>query len=197
MPFDKQAIKSCSEMKLQILELTRISNFDEKALAYLDKSSISELRLNDLKVTDSGFELVSKMPQLALLQANRLQITDRGFASLKNATKLISFSVSYNKDITNQSTKLLESILARGHNQNIAEFRIDHTSITSASLTELKKLKGIKTIAVSGLVGFNSIVLDELRKALPGTNVEHLDAFRDHLMQYDEKSGAHENDWGF
>lgn len=188
MRFDEQSIKLCSEMKLDGFELSEIHDFDETALASLTKSSIGDLQLIDLDVTDTGFEIVSRIPRLALLSTRGLKITDRGFAHLRNTPKLVCFSVSFAKGITDQSSKTFELLFKHCPDPGNAVYRIDHTSITPASVPDLKKLKGIRILDVSGLKGFNTAVVNDLQRALPGSNVEHADTYNKHLQEFDRQS---------
>jgi len=173
MPVDKELIQILSGMKLRMLELGGDRKFDEKNLALLQNSQITELRLKDLDVSDVGFEMVSKIPTLVLLSATNLKVTDRGFMCLEKAPKICSFTVAGNKGITDKSTKILRSIFSRFPRPEIVEYRFDHTSVTPASVPDLKKLKGIKTIGLTGLQGFDKNVLTDLQRALPGTVLEH------------------------
>jgi serine/threonine protein kinase len=176
MEFNAETLRIFSDMNLRLLHLSTSENFDEAGLASLRKSPISELRLNDLNITDQGLTLISTMPKLALLQASRLMITDRGVASLTNLPQLHSITLSHNKGITDGAVKTLEVLYARSKNNPSAlEFTIDHTSITSASVPQLKRMKGIKRLDVSGLEGFNARILRDLKEALPNTEIVHIE----------------------
>lgn len=189
MPVDKQTIKACSEMNLAMLELSIIRDLDNSALAYLTKSSsLSEVVLNDSNFTDTGLELVSKIPNLSLLLANGTKITDRGFSALNKTKHLRGLSISYCRGITDHSVSVLVSLFARSPDQTGSEYRLDHTGITSASIPQLKKLKGISKIDLSGLKGFDQHLIADLRKALPKTHVEY-------SSETKEGSGNRERAW--
>ncbi len=173
---DRQTIKLCSEMNLARLELSEIRDLDNSALAYLTRSStLIEVDLNDSNFTDSGLELVSKIPNLCLLQANNTKITDRGFIALSDATHLRGLTISYCRGITDRSVPVLISLFARSPDQTGSEYRLDHTGITSASIPQLKKLKGIRLIDLGGLEGFDQAMIEDLRKALPKTHLDTLE----------------------
>lgn len=174
MPADKETIRVLSDMKLRLIELGNNQQFDENNLALLQNSEITELRLNNLNVTDTGFEMVSNIPTLVLLQATNLKITDRGFMFLDKMPKLCSFTVGGNQGITDRSTKILYSIFSHYPRPESVEYRLDNTSVTSLSVPELKKLRGIKTLGLTGLKGFDNKVLADLQRALPGTLLERL-----------------------
>jgi serine/threonine protein kinase len=180
MPFDEETIKIFSEMKLRMLELGMNKSFNENGLSVLRQSPITEVRLNDLNVTDRGLEMISKIPNLVFLRATRLKVGDRGFSTLVKAPKLVSFTVSYNEGITDQSAQTLVEIYRHQADHTNMEFVLDHTSFTAASLPEFKQLKGLKMLTLCGLKGFDKTALKELKTALPGTIIDRTDKHDNH-----------------
>ncbi len=180
MPFDGETIKILSEMKLRMVELGMNKTFNENGLSFLKRAPVTEVRLNDLNVTDRGLQILSKLPNLVFLRATRLKLTDHGFSALGKAPKLVCFAVSYNEGITDQSAKTLIEIYNHRIDHAGMEFVLDHTSFSAASLPELKQLKGLKMLALCGLKGFDKTALKELKTALPGTIIERTDHHDNH-----------------
>lgn len=116
---------------------------DNIGLSYLnDLVRLRELYCHPAEFSDVGLEHLSKHPLLENLRLSEMPITDAGMTHLSNLLELRKVDLEQT-DIGDQGLQNIQS-------QNLESLRLNFTSITDASATQLTRFPRLQILELSG-----------------------------------------------
>jgi len=135
------------------LDRTLIS---DAGLKWLGRLPLSEISLNETRVTDQGVMTLSELPKLNDLSLSGTRVTDMGVAALKSRAEMRYLHLNQTR-ITDESLKTI------GAFKELRWLELANTGITGAGLANLANLQHVWSLNLTG-----TKVTDEGLQALAG-----------------------------
>jgi serine/threonine protein kinase len=115
----------------------------ERLLSWQHGQQLRQMKLSNSDLTDTGFRLLGRLPNLELIDAVRTKITDKSMSALSKLTGLKHLDLSYN----NISDKACDYIK---DDRSLEELCLEAVSLTDASAAPLSNLAQLRVLDLNG-----------------------------------------------